>query len=383
MKKKIGIITLSLFNYNYGGILQNFALQQFLIQNFDCEVQTINLENTSQGTSFMQKVKIKIYKSFIFDFNSFRDRINIKLKEFIDKKIVLSTIKVVDKRQFNRLIKEEKLNVLIVGSDQIWRFDYLLESLHDVAMLKTDHQILKLSYAASFGVEEWDYPELTEKFIAELRHFKSVSVRESSGMTIFDNYFQIKNADFHIDPTLLFSQDFYLKIIGINIENEKKNILYAYILDMEENIFSTLSEIKEQMKIDLMATELLENILQKINRKNWKSFTGLKAKPVELWLRNFYEAKYIITDSFHGMVFSIIFEKQFVVLGNEKRGLARFSSLLNQLDLSNRLLISKNTDSNEIERLLKTPIDYDAVSKVLHIERKRAFQYFSKNIVSC
>ena len=97
--------------------------------------------------------------------------------------------------------------------------------------------------------------------------------------------------------------------------------------------------------------------------------------PVEQWLDGFNKAKFIVTDSFHGCVFSIIFKKPFIAIGNSERGMARFDSLLKMFKLENRLIHSEN---DLTEDLLNSEIDYDAVHEILAKEREKAKMFLIK-----
>ena len=86
--------------------------------------------------------------------------------------------------------------------------------------------------------------------------------------------------------------------------------------------------------------------------------------PVTQWIKGFIDAKFVVTDSFHGVIFSLIFNKQFVAIGNAERGLARFTSILNKVNLSDRLLIDTGSDP-KVESIVTTPIDYSTVNSEL------------------
>src|SRR5690606_29604244 len=95
-----------------------------------------------------------------------------------------------------------------------------------------------------------------------------------------------------------------------------------------------------------------------------------KVDAVPDWLKAFAEADYIVTDSFHGCVFAILFNKQLVTFGNAARGIERFQSLLSIFDLGSRLI----TTSKQIEGIFN-PINYEAVNKKVEILRSDAEQY--------
>ena len=99
---------------------------------------------------------------------------------------------------------------------------------------------------------------------------------------------------------------------------------------------------------------------------------------VSQWLRLIRDCKYFVTDSFHGCVFAIIFNKPFICLGNKSRGNARFESLLKTFGLVDRLLI--NPSSAELQRVIATPIDWSRVNEVQAFERKRGMDFMKEHL---
>ncbi len=99
--------------------------------------------------------------------------------------------------------------------------------------------------------------------------------------------------------------------------------------------------------------------------------------PVTEWLRLFADARFVVTDSFHGAVFSIIFNKQFLVVGNKYRGMARFTSLLEMFGLEDRLVKPGAIVTHE---MLAHPVEYDRVNAILERERAKAVDFLNKHL---
>ena len=97
--------------------------------------------------------------------------------------------------------------------------------------------------------------------------------------------------------------------------------------------------------------------------------------PVEQWLRGFYDAEFVVTDSFHACVFSILFHKPFIVVGNARRGMSRFKSLLSIFALGDRLVM----DVTQFFHC--SVIDWEQVDSLLAYERKRTCQFFDKILI--
>ena len=98
--------------------------------------------------------------------------------------------------------------------------------------------------------------------------------------------------------------------------------------------------------------------------------------PVEKWLRGFYDAQYVITDSFHACVFSILYQKPFVVYGNKHRGMARFHSLLAIFGLEDRLV----TTPEEALDVIARPIDWNYVNTQLTKWRKKSLNFLTSSL---
>lgn len=100
--------------------------------------------------------------------------------------------------------------------------------------------------------------------------------------------------------------------------------------------------------------------------------------PVEDWLKGFRDSDYVITDSFHGTVFAIIFNKPFITILNRERGVDRFNTLLGLFGLSDRLI----TSHDELERIINKPIDFKMVNQRLHEEKIKSIDFLNRHLLS-
>lgn len=195
-----------------------------------------------------------------------------------------------------------------------------------------------------------------------IQKFDAVSVREETGVKLCSTYYDIK-AKHVLDPTMLLSKDDYVALIEKSDVPKSKGNLFCYILDNTEEKMNVVKNIEKQrhlssffMNVD--CGNLAEDLEKRIQ------------PPVESWLRAFYDSEFIVTDSFHACVFSILFHKQFLVIENKDRGLARIHSLLSMFGLEDRLTSDTGLDINR----MKT-INYDRVDEILakHREDSRSF----------
>lgn len=369
---RIGILTLPL-TYNYGGLLQNYALQKVL-KDMGHDVVTINLPYKRQlpplNILLRRSVKCLLtgFRSYVFFekyYNKWLPTMRKETDKFIEKNINLTAII----NDFYSL-KRKDYDVIVVGSDQIWRpCMYKGDPLNTYLAFAKDWKIKRISYAASFGSDTWELDDDKTKECADLiKLFNAVSVREQSGVDLCSKNYNI-TATQVLDPTLLLSTDDYVKLIEISYVPKSEGTLFNYILDD--------SKYKESLIQHIANTKRLTPFRVNSNDGNVRCTLEERiAKPVESWLRGFYDADFIVTDSFHACVFSIIFKKQFVVVANKERGLARFQTLLSTFGLEDRMIESVEDFDN-----LKSNIDYDSVYDILDNEKEKSLHFIKQALL--
>jgi hypothetical protein len=357
---KVAIFTLPL-NYNYGGILQGYALFTFLKK----KGHDVYFIERYYNPYIILKKKVKQIiaepRSFFSDVRK-KNVVNNFCKEFLDHRIRCTS-----ERDLNK-IKNLGFELFIVGSDQVWRKSYYSEwKMNFFFDFLEGDGVRKISYAASFGSESWDYnDEETFKLKTLLSDFYSVSVREFTAIDFCKIKLGIK-AEQHIDPTLLLSQDYYFSLAEQhhrqNLLEKQKNIL-IYILDDDFDKNAICKNIEAYCKMPTVKIFL-----------NEKYRYSTVFPSVRNWIGLFIDADFVITDSFHGCVFSIMFNKPFVAIGNKQRGITRFNSLLSLFGLEKRLVV----DIDEFNiGILEDEIDWNYVNKRLEEERNRSKRFFEK-----
>lgn len=373
---KIGILSLP-FNYNYGGILQTYALQTSL-QKMGHKVETVN---RSSKISYPIKMKILSFgKRFLLK-NVLRKNVVVRfwtnekeeklLRKNTDRFIqenIKTTKFLKSESEFSEL---EKLNfdAYIVGSDQVWRPRYSpnIEN-HFLKFTGNKTGIKRISYAASFGVENWEYTaKQTQSCSALAKQFNAISVREDSAVELCKNHLQVDSVQ-TLDPTLLLSIEEYTKLVEKENTTKNKGTLLMYVLDLAPEKRKIVQTVIDQLKLTPFST-MPESTFRDVGKKN---IDKCIFPSVENWIRGFMDAEFVITDSFHGTAFSIIFNKPFLSIGNPKRGMTRFTSLLKMLDLEDRLI--QNFDDTILEKI-KKPIDFKKVNGLLDNKREEAFSF--------
>lgn len=366
---KIGILTQPLHN-NYGGILQNYALQKVL-KNLGHSVCTINLQYNKtpyKKTKLILSIGKRLIKKVSGDKNIifinpqkqrlFFDKPGFYQKKFIDKNINYITVYKKLDQDFDI---QNEFEAYIVGSDQVWRpsmSPFLKNYYLDFVI---DKNKIKIAYAASFGVENWEANESITPVLSEYaKKFKEISVREKSGIELCQNYLKV-NAIQTLDPTMLLNKQNYLDLVIDEDKDKKtgKNKLAAYILDMDKN--------KELIIKDICKTLNLQPYF--IGRPNKKGFPS-----IESWINEINKSDFVITDSFHGTVFAIIFEKRFLSIANTNRGECRFTSLLNMINLKSRLVYSYE-DYKKKKNILTSAIDYDQINTIIKENRNASIAF--------
>ncbi|WP_171406339.1 polysaccharide pyruvyl transferase family protein [Acinetobacter cumulans] len=357
--KKVGIITLGLKD-NYGGILQAICLYSHL-KNIGYKPVLIR---KYYRETVIRKLIINILE--IIPFQNIKG-IRLSKKKYINNFEFLSNY-IFDrspifftKKEISNYINEEKLDAVIVGSDQVWRYKYINDGEYDTYFLNLDisPEAKKISYAASFGGDTWEAPDLNKDISKFLSKFTAVSVRENTGISICKNQFNYEDAEFVLDPTLLIDVDFYETMIK-NIPSQKADCI-EYILDKSEFKSSIVSELKTNLNFS----------------KTLELLNSSKIYSIPEWVAAFKNTDFVITDSFHGMVFSIIFNKQFVVFVNESRGSSRFESLCEILNIKGRLIYGQNEYNNTL-----VDINYEDVNKIIDEMRIKSSDFLKMNIES-
>ena len=359
---KIGIVTQP-FTNNYGGIMQNWALQQILIGLGHSPITLYCLpRRISYGRWIHDLVIFSIRKVFHFPklFNHYREynhlyyRQDNELSKFVRDFIITTKLR----HRYEKIdLKQNRIDAIIVGSDQVWRYRYNRFVWKDMFLFfarKYDCQ--KIGYAISFGTDNWEFSEKqTEKINAYINQFSAISVREKSGIAICDKYLN-RIAIELLDPTLLLNKEHYGLLCE---EQDKSNIPYiaAYILDDSKDNDAFISAVSQ-----------LKNFPVK------HIGYGKGTVSMHHWLSIVREAQYIITDSYHGTVFSIIFHKPFFSIVNKTRGTSRVLSLLEKLELDQRII-------SDVEGpIIDSDICWDRTEQLLNEWKEKSLGFLTLNL---
>lgn len=381
---KIGIITQPLQN-NYGGLLQNFALQRVLI-SLGHEPITLDWEPKKVGliVHFINSIKRFVFtiigrKKTITRYNPTKKEQEVIRRNtdlFIEKNII-KTACIHTSKGFLDAVVENNLQALIVGSDQVWRPRYSGGFFFEMFLNFARHlDIKRVSYAASFGTDSWELsPQQSKKAKALIDRFDLVTVREDSGVRLCKEYLNVE-AKHVLDPTLLLEKRDYIDLVNKSSVSKSEGNLFYYLLDPSAYKMQFIDEVSQKSGFVPFTVMPLHQAGKRSKEDVRLDIENCVYLPVENWLRAFLDADMTIVDSFHGMVFSIIFNKPFWVIGNPKRGMSRFSSFLKLLRLEKRML-----DINGLTNIsVNEPIEWDRVNFILDREREKSKLFLIQNL---
>ena len=335
---KISILTHPL-GANYGGILQAFALTKYL-QSQGHEILVLNRQ------ADMPYIK-RMVKTVMMALHHPRYR-NPRYQHLIRfvKQHIPYTKPLYTKKQMTDFVRRAQIQTSIVGSDQVWRPDFSMNYGYDYFLDFAPEGVKKVSYAASFGLKKWGYTnEQTCKIQQLVQDFNGLSVREDEGVTHCQKYLGVK-AEHVLDPTMLLRAEDYAPMTTPRIISE--NYVFVYWLGSDEEKQKALANEREEGKrivdISLRGSEPLMSI--------------------EDWLSYIKYADRVVTDSFHGCVFSILFQKQFNVCANDSGGNGRLKSLFSMLGI------------NPVEGI----IDYSTIAPLLDNYRTLSYHFIKKSL---
>ena len=360
MDKKVAI--LSWYHYdNYGTVLQAYALEQ-VIDKLGYEAYHIDY-------SPYKRVNISYDENII---KKSIDRVNQKIRnrliedkqrkiKFIDfrKNFLRLTEKCVIQSDFDKL--NSIFSTFVAGSDQIWS-PFIFDERYFLDFVRETNR--KIAYAPSLGVETIPYDYLKVKYQEFLANFDCLSVREKQGAAILSGILK-RDVTVVLDPVFLLSKDEWNSLI--TCEKDEEYIL-AYFLGNNKN---NIRKAKKYAKVCNKKLKIIP-IFQNSSTNDFEMGVG----PIE-FLGLINGAYTVLTDSFHGVAFSVIFEKEFFVFerfnkSDIKSQNSRIYNILELLRLENRLIY------NDIDS--KTPIDYNNVSQLLRKQQEKSIEFLNQSL---
>lgn len=337
---------------NYGAILQSYALQK-VIKNYGHEVEFINYDcdyiNKPYKIVNLKKKGIGNYLFGVIGYICYMPR-RKKCNEF---RKYFSYSKGVNQKNIDEL--SDLYDLYITGSDQVWNYkltnndyNYLLDFVKDPKK--------KCSYAASIGLKSIEV-NVKERYIQLLSEFNKITVREEKGKKLLNSLIY-NDVNVALDPTLLLNREDWMQVT--HNYRSKEDYILVYQLGFSSRMMNFIKKLasKDNCRVIYVPFPIGKYIKSKFN---------LTCGPAE-WLGLFKNAKYVVTDSFHGTIFSIIFHRKFYTeISDQNRAIgSRIDDLLCKLELQDRLIVNNDNEISD------NNIDYNAVDKILEQERKKS-----------
>lgn len=365
---KIGISTIIDYD-NYGNRLQNYAGQEVL-KSLGFEVETIPdipVVSKPKEVSLKSKIKKSILRGLRGISPSYKKKIDTMLYnqkfrkerfiEFTQKNIKMCNVEI---NNFSDLCQlDNKFDYFITGSDQVWNYNF--RPYLDKDFLGFVSKEKRISYASSFGVSSLpeDYIEKYHKFLSEMNY---LSVREHAGQRIIKDLTG-RDAQVLIDPTMMLHKDEWLQIASKPKCTPNKKYLLTYVLGNQTDEFKDFVDCLAKEK-DLEVLSLLNPYDKDIHCVDPGEF---------VYLIN--QADVMITDSFHGAVFSILMETPFVIFERQDSFVSmnsRIETLVTTFKMESRLSSHIKTVDDVYN------IDFTHIDEILNYERHKAIDYLKK-----
>lgn len=369
MGKVVGILSMQRV-LNYGSFLQAYALKQLLLQNGADEVYFIDIEKGRSLPGYESGSSIWSKACTAFSF-LFKGRLVSLLKDRQFMRRVRGRIAA----QFPVLgldcLTPFRFDVFFIGSDEVFNccqksfWGYTPQLYGRVSQAGR-----VVSYAGSFGHTTYEQlwnAGVTEEIGGTMKKLSAISVRDRNSYEIVERLTGIK-PEIHLDPVLIYGYEKEIVERNINIQQ-----LYMVIYSYQGRI-SDKDEIK---KIVEFAKSKGLKLISVFCRYDWCDEAVIPETPFDV-LAWFKKAEYIVTDTFHGTIFSIITHRPFCSLVRDSNE-QKLGSLLEQLALGERKILKG--DFQKIGSVLNIPVDYDKVDNVLQEERRRVMEYMYKQLV--
>ena len=371
---KTAVITLPLHT-NYGGILQAYALK--------CVLEGMGHEAVVVDRKDKMPLPVWYKAPFVYASRALKKMLKpgagVEVLRELNYRKTLPLRAVNTQRFINQYIaplvvssykdiRQGEYDAFVVGSDQVWRPRYFGDIEDAFLAFAKDWKVKRVAYAASFGTEELEYGyEALQACSSLLEMFDAVSVREDAGVRMCEEWFGYEGAEHVLDPVMLLDAEVYRTLAQKAENHSSRGRVMTYILDP--------SREKDSI-IDFVARITGKDVTKAFADDRSRPLEERVAPPVEQWLALFCDADFVVTDSFHGCVLSVLLHQPFIAVGNSLRGMSRMSSLLKLFGLDDRLVQGIDPEDDG-EYWLAEP-DWKAVDAVLEEQRAKSMGFLQK-----
>lgn len=372
------IISLASPQFNYGGVLQSSVLWETLERkNYTARV-ICRKDSSGFGLmlreiisffvslNFLKKFSLRKLRTIAFDMPNFRAR-----NSWMETVSLIGWTGRISKRAM-------EYEMFLVGSDQVFRSDYFDVNISTLRFLGDLENKTRIAYAASFGKITNENLKWLEEDVyrQELSKFSEISIRESSTVSLLRKEYHLETVQIS-DPCFLFTKNDYVEKFNIEISKneELSKFVFVYTIQLEEAMEKIILNcpLRQELVTSRPISAKQDQLI-----KTKQSIVNLGKPLLPEFLSKLANSSLVVTDSYHGVVLSIIFERDFVVVLNEERGSSRVYDLLGKFDLKSRIL----TEAEAYPTISLTPINWGVVSEIRESEKRRGNEFLLKNLIS-
>lgn len=366
--KKI-IITTFFKAENYGAALQTYALQEVL-RGWGYDVRILNYKDSAiedsyklynlRGENFL--LTIRAFISLVF--YGKRKARRSQFVEFQTKYMKIGDNEYGSSKDI--LNNPPEADIYITGSDQVWNSS-ITKEISDIYTLNFgSEKIYRISYAASIGTKEFRLDE-GEIFGKKISKIDAVSVREATAKTALEPFLNGKTVEITLDPVMLRGKREWESDIP-EFDGKKEKYILAYQMERNDEYYKIVNALSRKTGLKVIYFEHRNRL--DTNRYHNTLCSEFTAGPLR-FLGLVRNAEYVVTTSFHGTAFSILFQKKFWAVPCREKG-TRIENLVDKLHVSERAVCS--LDEFEKKDYSKE-IDYEKVNSALTIEREKSLQW--------
>ncbi len=364
--KKVGIVSYNIHcNFtNYGSALQSWALSETIkkygvipvlidycpdvLKDKDALNPFRNMWDKDEESRRMCELSMPAIKTNYYKFDDFyTNRFNRTKKTYYSN-------------SFNEVVNDEELSGFVCGADTIFCVDEFGIDDGYYANYSCMKNGCSVSYAASFGDSHFN--EETYKLLDNrLQNFKAIGIRENGMVPYIKERVNVPVSKV-IDPTLLLEKEEYEKIITNNNIEDKYLLLYSRRYN--KKMFDYAEKVAKEKNLKIVDISLRADMKD----KHIMSYDS----GVEEFLGLIKNAEFVVTNSYHGMIFAIQFEKEFVIFSREQCD-TKIIEVLDMVNLKDRMMITGLENINNL-------IDYDSVKKTIAIEREKSLNFLKMEL---
>lgn len=379
--KKVGIVTNYHSTGNYGALLQAYALNKAInsFPNFECKTLDLYIDNFdgSKMSRYIKKIKRGQISEFASDINKDVRKLIIR-KKVVSRRTALNqfrnaiphteTIRISDCERIS-----EEFDILVCGSDQIWRPTFENTLVKPYWLEGFSEKIKKVSYAASMGIDS-----LPEKLVPEAKEylikFRHIAVREERAEVYLKEVTGRQDIVTVIDPVFLLTRKQWEEVEENDIN--MKSYILVYMIHGNDKLLKDITDFAARKKLKILSFPYMA-YYYKMRDHRFGDIHDFESTPNH-FLGLIKNAEYVITDSFHATAFSIIYHKKFFVSGANTKAISRIQNLLSKLRLDELLLPFDQADFDRLDE--NSDVDWDQVDKLIENERNYGIKYLDSSL---